>query len=141
MIEASQIAPGIYQGSRPPEGGALRRAGVRTLVLCAREIQDGEYPGVHVVHCPLDDAELTSDEWRRAWRAAGEALARLPHGPLLVTCAHGRNRSGLVTAIVLRLLYGVPGDECVAVIRERRWSPWGGALTNESFVRAIRTLR
>lgn len=141
MIEASRIAPSIYQGSRPPEGSALRRAGVRTLVLCAEEIQGGVYPGVHVVRCPLDDAELTTDEWRRAWRAAGEVFSRLPHGPLLVTCAAGRNRSGLVTAIVLHLLYGVPGDECVALIRERRRSPWGDALTNESFVRAIRTLR
>ena len=145
MIDASEIAPGLYQGSRPPEGDALRRAGFRTLALCAREIQGGHYPGVRVVRCPLDDAELSGPEWSAAWRAAREVAAALPHGSVLVTCVQGRNRSGLVSALVLYLVFGVSSDTCVDLVRAGRDGDLarlgrGGALTNPSFARAIRAL-
>jgi protein-tyrosine phosphatase len=147
VIDYSEIAPGLYQGSKPPEGGELAAAaaGFRTLVLCAREYQGGRYPGVAVLRCPLRDevqnvvpghVGLTTEEWRRAQTTANLVALRLADGPALVTCAAGLNRSGLVSALVLHLLTGTSGEACVRQVRLRR----PGALTNAYFVAALESL-
>jgi protein-tyrosine phosphatase len=135
-MTASRIAPHLYQG------GVDDLASVRdfdVVVLCAieRQFPDSTFPGVSVYRCPLDDAELSTIEWKRAV-AASAFVAPLIRGGrrCLVTCQQGRNRSGLVSALTMHRLMGWSGHECVAHVKARREN----ALTNDSFVAALARL-
>lgn len=138
-INADRIIAGLYQGSAPPLGDALRRAGFAVLILAAYEHQPRAeffFPGVFVHRAPLDDhtAELSSTEWRIALQAAAVAAQAIMKGmPVLVTCQMGLNRSGLISALVTQLLTGCPAEEAIARVRRRRT----GALRNASFVREL----
>lgn len=135
-LDATRIVSHVYQGSMPPLGHEVRRCGFDALVLAAREYQPPavEFPGVVVVHAPIDDAVLTRDEWRTAKHAAVRVERLVRSGArVLITCAMGRNRSGLITALALKLLTRKRNDEIVALIRACR----AGALTNQTFVRAL----
>jgi len=138
QIDASEIAPGLYQGSEPPRGHALRHCGFDTLVLAAEEIQPGsvDFPGVTVVHAPNNDdgSPITKGQWQTAVQAA-ELVARRVRGGerVLVTCAAGRNRSGLVSALALHMLTGISGAEAARIVKARR----PNALTNRWFMAAL----
>jgi len=115
-------------------------AGFQVLVLCAQEHQPSgsRFPGVHVVHAPFDDWEPSSSEWRIA-RRAGTVVAQALRGGqrVLVTCAMGRNRSGLVVALALIESTGAAPELVIGKIARLR----EGALSNPHFVRALRALR
>ena len=137
-LDAHRIAPGLWQGAKPPLGDAVRLAGVRVLVLCAQEYQPSrnDFPGVRVIRAPNDDADRppSVEEMTVALDAAGVVAQYVRNGArVLVTCQQGRNRSGLVTALALHRLMRFPGRECVRMVQEAR----PGALTNEHFVRAL----
>ena len=135
MIDATRLWSKLYQGSYPLEG--VRAHGFRVLVLCAEELQHRvEEPGVVTLHCPLfdDGRPMSPIEWHRAVRTGREVAAHVAAGHrTLVTCAQGRNRSGLVAGIALYELTGRSGEQCVQHIRALR----RGALTNDDFVAAL----
>jgi len=56
---------------------------------------------------------------------------------VLVTCAAGLNRSGLVTAIAMHILTRHSGITCVQHVQNRR----AGALSNRQFRRVLVELR
>jgi protein-tyrosine phosphatase len=139
QLDASRIVRGLYQGSKPPVGGAVRRCDFDLLVLCAMEYQPPaeEFPGIVVWHAPLDDAQLSRREWKLAVEAARLAAEIMrAGGRVLSTCQAGRNRSGLVSALTLHLLTREPGEKIVNYIQRKR----NGALTNPSFVAALNRL-
>ena len=137
-----RIRPGAVARSEAPDGFtaagwvALKEHGIRTIVDL-REPDERrllEAAGdLDVVHVPLDDLGDTAfwADWRdgadatplyyRAFlerrpercAAALAAVARARPGGVLVHCAGGRDRTGLVTMVLLRLA-GVPEDEIVA---------------------------
>lgn len=136
MIDADRIAPRLYQGSAPPLGTELRRAGFDMLVLMAEEHQPDAraFDGIAVVHGPIDDAELTELEWQHVVRAARIVARRHQSGGrILVTCMAGLNRSGITTALALHLLTGCSGKDAVKIVQARR----DFALGNKSFVRRL----
>lgn len=138
MIDATLIAPRLYQGAIPPPGPYLRAAGIDAVVLCSKEWQPRayNYPGVRVVHAPFDDSGWppTSAEYRSATNAAKIVKRMYQDGlTVLVTCAQGRNRSGLVMALAIHMLSKEPGSDCAALVRRRREN----ALTNKWFSRAL----
>lgn len=139
MIDATHIAGTIYQGGAPPLGAELACAGFRVLVLCAREIQPSAdlFSDLVIVHAPTDDADRPPlpVEYTNARQAAiVVALAAMRGVPVLVTCAQGRNRSGLVTALALHRLTGEGGAACARHVRRCR----AGALTNPHFLALLR---
>lgn len=144
-IDANRIASGLYQGSAPPLGYAVRRAGFDVLVYCAEEIQPAAFrhPGVEVLHCPLNDdgSPMRQDEWLRAIEQAS-LVSRLWRAKkrVLVTCAAGRNRSGLVTALTLYFATPRNGESIVGQIRSSRFHWSGPALTNRYFAEALEAL-
>ena len=139
MLDATPIYRGLYQGGKPPGPASLLRAGFPRLVLCAREIQPAgeELRPLRYLRVPLQDdptTPLSDRDWRRAMGAACSVARYVAAGErVLVTCAQGRNRSGLVTAIALHVLTRWPPDECIAFIRRRR----PNACTNPQFNRAL----
>jgi len=138
-FNANRIARGLYQGALPPPGPSAARF-FDLVVFCAMEVQPPvtDYPGVQLIQCPLKDdgSPMTADEWIRARQAGAEvAIAVLDGKRVLVTCYLGINRSGLVTALALRILEAKPGSACVEHVRRSRL----GALRNRYFVDALRS--
>lgn len=149
LLDADEIVPGLWQGSWPSFGRVVHNAGFHTLVLTARELQYPAemYPGVKVIHAPNDDNEerypFTRERLAVALQAARQVAADVQAGKqVLVTCAAGKNRSGLVSALTLHLLYGWPGTDCAALVRRKR-IPLDGypALSNPVFSRALSNLQ
>jgi protein-tyrosine phosphatase len=123
----------LAQGSVPHEGAHLAQE-FDVVVLCAMEHQNVYLPGVEVLRCPLDDARPTTAEVRRAWRTAHRVARRIEANKrVLVTCHMGWNRSGLVSALTLRVM-GFTPREAVHVVRKARGLR---ALGNKDFVHVI----
>jgi protein-tyrosine phosphatase len=134
------IRPGALVRARSlddlgPDGwAALRELGVRTLIDLRN---DGERaaapapPGITAVHVPLDASDDREfwDEWAADWRFGtpvyyGPHLARFPErslavlstiayarpGGVLFHCMGGRDRTGMVTMLVLALVGVAPED-------------------------------
>jgi len=136
-LDADRIMERLWQGSVPPQGDALRKLGFDVLVLAAaeRQIPARAFPGVQVIHIPLDDARhvpareasnvarMVARLWRRGAR-------------ILITCNMGLNRSGLISALAVRLIIGKSGAEAVADVQRAR----KGALFNDHFRRYLERL-
>jgi hypothetical protein len=138
---ANRIAPRLFQGAFPPEYTPLKQVGFDVLVLCAKEYQRSSscYPGVELVRASLDDSgpPPTNEELRQAHAAAHTAGTLWLRGArVLVTCAMGINRSGLVMGITLRDLFGLSGEQAIAQIQECR----PDALTNAYFREHLRRM-
>lgn len=147
MIDAHEIVPGLWQGSKPRPGSALGEAGFQVAVFCAREYQPSPvyFPGVQVIHAPNDDIPiypLTPEDLKVAVQAATRVARHLAKGrKVLVTCLAGINRSGLVVALALHKAYGYSGRTCIEIVRSRRLiEDYGLALSNEHFVEALSKL-
>jgi hypothetical protein len=141
-IDASEIVPGLWMGSAPPRGHSLLRAGFHVLTLCAIEHQPSteHFPGVLVARAALidDGTPVTSSQWEQALGLSGHLARAVASGKcVLVTCAQGRNRSGLITALVLARVTGCDGRAATRAVQERRISPFGPALTNTEYCRAL----
>jgi protein-tyrosine phosphatase len=141
-LDVTRILPRLYQGSAPPPGEDVRRCGFDLLVLSAIELVPEQpahlFPGVQVIHAPMDDAVLSDMERSRAARAAYQAATAIGYGGrVLITCAMGRNRSGLIMAFTMHLLTGKSGRLIIQHIQSRRKR----ALTNGSFVLEIDKLK
>lgn len=120
-FDAHRLAPRLYQGSAPPAGPELRARGFDMLVLAAEEIQPPEqmFPGVRVIRAPSDDSSHIPEA--TAHPAAQEVARALRAGKrVLVTCAMGLNRSGIISALALWYATGRPGAECVAQVQNNR---------------------
>jgi protein-tyrosine phosphatase len=133
-LDADEILSGLWQGAEPPQGEHLARAGFKVLVLAAQEHQprSKSFPGLLVVHAPLDDSgpPPTGDELRIATSAARVVAKQLRDGhKTIVTCHMGINRSGLISALALHFHLGISGADALARVRQRRF----GALTNRFF--------
>jgi hypothetical protein len=107
------------------------------IVLCAEEFQPPKGliitgDKTQIIYAPNDDASLTEEQIIVA-RAAAEnvASAYLKEKRVLVTCMQGRNRSGLVVALAMHLIYGMNGDMAADIVRRKRKG--APALTNPSF--------
>lgn len=140
-IDAHRVLPGIYQGSRPPTGRALRNAGFSALVLAAEEHQPSasEFPGISVYHAPLNDhgRTLRGDEWDTIITAANFSATVARSGRrVLITCWQGVNRSGIITAVTTMMLTGNSARQAIGNLKRRR----PGALRNTSFVAQLRAL-
>jgi len=131
-LEASRLLTRIWQGSYPQGGDFLKRRNFQVLALCAKELQTPEkYSGISIYLCPMNDAELTEDEAGRARQAALRLADCWRRGDrLLITCAAGLNRSGLVSALTIRQILDCTGEEAVEQVRSNRHR----SLFNPSFV-------
>lgn len=107
-------------------GSVLHDAGFHVLVLCADDVQppDENFPGLRVIRAPGIDIENESvmQECLPGWISASqEVVAELnSEKRVLITCWAGLNRSGMVTALALRMLTGWSGQRCVEAVQRRR---------------------
>jgi protein-tyrosine phosphatase len=140
VSQMSEIVPGLFVGSKPDPG---RHSGVDVIVLAALEYQPSAelFPGVEVIHVPLDDAPnrlLRNDEIADATEAGSRVARRLRAGRrVLVSCQMGLNRSALIVALAMYEVYGMSADEIIARLRKERGA-W--ALSNLNFERLLRAV-
>lgn len=148
----TEIVRGLHQGDRNDAIAMLREwqydhgqphhlPRFDLLVLCAAEVQPeprAKLPAP-VLRVPLRDVEepLSPQQRQMVTRAAREVARRVARSErVLVTCAMGLNRSGLVSALALRAL-GADSREAVTLVRRAR-GPL--ALGNQSFEALVHTL-
>jgi hypothetical protein len=133
---AREVARGLFVGSKPPPG----RRNVDVIILAAMEYQPSAdlFPGIEVIHAPLDDDSerpMTDEEITIAARAAAIVGRRLhARKRVLASCMMGWNRSALIAGLAMR---GMSADQIITRIRLAR-GPY--ALSNPNFVRLIRVM-
>jgi hypothetical protein len=86
-------------------------------------------------HQPIPDGKLAEDLLPLAAICAD--TIRDPHAPgILTSCNAGRNRSGLLSALIVRELTGLPGAAAMEVVRYHR----PNAIANPHFEAFLRSL-
>lgn len=142
-ISQSKGGPGsLWQGDASEATERALRYDV--IVFCAEEFQPPstlflrpeDADKVTFLYAPNDDSEkpLTRAQLNIATAAARQVARAYREGKrVLVSCMQGRNRSGLVSALSLHLLYGVSGNRAKSIIR----ALVPHALSNPSFERFL----
>jgi protein-tyrosine phosphatase len=127
----NKVSSKLYQGSVPDPASSYESFSM--IVLCAQEKQP-ELPRFKgtILRPAFDDTLMPTDQdIRRARDAAACVGAELMRGGrVLVTCAAGLNRSGLVTGLALTMMTRLSATEIVRMIRAARSED---ALGNETF--------
>ena len=118
-------------------GGCLNKAPLGDFFHAVFSLYPWErytlWPTVERTEVKMYDAHGTPD-MDAASSLAKKVVAALDHGPVLVHCQAGLNRSGLITALALMHM-GRTADEAIRLLRDRR-SPT--VLCNRSFEQALR---
>lgn len=136
---ASRIDSKLWQGGFPQDPTQLTLFGFDAIVLCARELQpagtdvEDLFPDIALFCAPMDDDiddGPTRAEISIALNARDFILRQLNQGKrVLTSCVAGRNRSGLVNALVLMSRHKINGKEAAKWVQDMR----ANALTNSSF--------
>jgi protein-tyrosine phosphatase len=103
---------------------------------------EGMFPGLKIIRAPNDDdydRPLTRSEIQIACSAASAIQRAMMQGRrVLVCCAKGRNRSGLVSALALCERFGCGGLAAIAKVRAGRQPDCSAkVLENPQFLRAL----
>ena len=138
-MSRSEVAPGLFVGSKPSPG----RHDVDAIVLAAVEYQPPAdlFPGTEVIHAPIDDAPhrpMHQAEIETALEAADRVAHLLRSGRrVLASCQMGLNRSALVAAIAMHDVFGMSVDQIIRRLRRARgaWS-----LSNPNFEKLLRVV-
>lgn len=130
------IVPNLAQGSYPdPPKSAFEHFDV--VVFAAEELQPRfKAPqGCYLFKVPLDDdpyRPLPVEVQKILHEAAQRISAFLLQGhKVLITCAAGRNRSGVITALVLMYCFKMSPPDAIRLIRRKRTGH--DALANPMF--------
>lgn len=141
-----ELLPGrLYQRGRLHElpiatvVAGLKHYSITHTVALAPNRPDHRLP-IFVEHLfePIPDSRLPADRAHHLQTlAAGYAEMISEEGAVVLTmCNAGRNRSGLLSALIVRELLGLPGSAAVALVREHR----PNALANPHFVEFLEGL-
>jgi hypothetical protein len=116
------------------------------IVLCAEEFQPKRsvflrpQDKASVIYAPNDDSgtPISKAQADIACRAARQVAHEYRSGKkILVSCMQGRNRSGLVSALTLHLLYGMSGKDAMGFVKDRI----PNSLVNPSFNRFLEAVK
>jgi hypothetical protein len=125
----SEIAPGLYMGGTSPDGdeGEIEFGAVISLEPSSPEWSKPS----DELRFPFLDGRLDEELENEVEKVADWAFLKWHSGEtVLIRCAYGINRSGLITALVL-MRKGIRGVEAIETIRQQRYS---GCLENRHFV-------
>ncbi len=129
MTNFTEIIPGLWMGG---SFSPVMPSGF-DAVVCCREVTDWTLIGVPFLHLPMVDGPACPDAWLlKSGEAFLDASVERSLRKVLVHCAEGHNRSGLVVAYYLSMHGYTPrGPQgAIDIIRQKR----PGALTNQVFV-------
>lgn len=137
-LDANEIIPGLWIGSKPPKGEFLYKNGYTHVVLCSTDYQlpVSDFPNVNVIHCPFEDNSNIMSNNTMALVFVTAKLVAEAHkagGKVLVTCYAGINRSALIAALALKTL-GYSSFFAIESLRENRNKR---CLENKTFERLV----
>lgn len=121
-MDAAKIAPGLYQGGLEEfDGCQIAISGVNLIVKLTADENGVKILWPDVIEFPLEDCveDLT---YLPELKSLAAKLARAIRSGdrVAIFCHQGRNRSSLLTGLVLQKLYRWSGDKIVNHIRSRR---------------------
>lgn len=139
-MKVYEIIPGLYQRGRIHHFGVdlkrveLQKKDIRDVVALAPNHPDPDLEFlddlgiIRYKHLPIPDGRLQIPE---TLLELGRVLAgRIEAGTgVLVMCNAGRNRSGLLSALIVRERLGISGERALEVVQRQR----PNALANENF--------
>jgi hypothetical protein len=129
-LSYDQVAPRIYQGTAPPPG--LYPFNVIVLAAASYQPDASSFPGSVVIRAPLNDVDnvFPPDQQAIAVKAAEQVVSAYRKGKtILVSCQKGWNRSGVVTALALRIM-GATAEQAITTVRAARGPD---AVSNPAF--------
>lgn len=132
----------LAQGSYPQPLRAPYDHGFDVVVFSAMELQPKRFrpPRGTVILIPMDDTEyspITWDDHKKLSQISSQLARHVKGGrKVLTTCAQGRNRSGLLSALTMVRL-GHDPKKAIATVKAKRNAPSGEALSNIMFERYI----
>lgn len=141
-LDFNWIVNGVAQGSYPnPLSEAFKRVDV--VVFCAEEKQPPKGlrppPGKIIYRLGFDDdiyRPIPPEAGQIFHQAAAQLAGYIRSGKrVLITCAMGLNRSGLITGLTLMHAFGMTPNDAIRLIRGRRGKD---ALMNPVFERWLR---
>jgi protein-tyrosine phosphatase len=143
-MNATEIIPGLWQGGQmlpflDRSYGAV--VDMRLLEDMALPLDPATFNqnGPLLLWCPMVDAPVMPDQLKVTLCAffCSYVIDEIKGRTVLVHCAEGFNRSGLVVATFLVLCRDMKPDDAIALIQQKR----PGALSNQTFCEFIRGLR
>lgn len=143
-MKLHRIVPGLWQRGdtaaldRELKIGHLRARGIDMVInmWLGRDADIADSRTITYVHLPIPDGALPAMAPLEmlAQRAADHIRAG---GGVMVQCHAGRNRSGLMSALIVRALNGVDGHTAMETVRAGR----PNALANPHFEAYLEALR
>lgn len=142
-MKVHEIIPGrLYQRGEfdgfSPEAklARLRELGIRYVVNLVKNIDEDIASEVTYFHHPIPDGKRIEPGALLGLARGVATLMGSMGGATLVHCHAGRNRSGLLNALIARELLGLPGSEALGLVQERR----PNSLANEKFAEFVASL-
>jgi protein-tyrosine phosphatase len=136
----TELIPGsLWQGGVPVDFDWVRATHITALIDLA---DPDTYPpagateGLVYMKAPLVDSADVPDPTLTLPLASLIAGLIGDGYRVLVHCTFGRNRSGLMTSLIVREVLGLSGEEAMRYVQERR----RGTVNNESFAAWLRSL-
>lgn len=141
------VSPNLCMGGAVVDADGLFEE-FDAVVLCAEEWQPEIIPpendrSKEVFRLPLIDVDSPVAVSSSLMGNVAKTVAKLhtlhrEGRRILITCMAGRNRSGIVTALLLRKILGVTSDQAIEMVRAARGPH---ALSNPTFVRYLKSIR
>ncbi|NMR21681.1 dual specificity protein phosphatase family protein [Cellulomonas fimi] len=136
----TELLPGrLWQGGCPVDFDWVRETGIDVVLDIADPDAHppvGATDGLLYVKAPLVDGDTLPD-WTLVSGLADLAARFIGDGRrVFVHCTFGRNRSGLLAALVVREVLGIPGGEALRHVQDRR----PRTVNNEAFAAWLRSL-
>ncbi|KAI9332117.1 protein-tyrosine phosphatase-like protein [Obelidium mucronatum] len=103
------IRPGVLYRSADPRFSDLTSIGnPRTIINLRMEPDNQVFQGCTYIHCPIankiEKYDTTQEEVRK-WLAVTFQQIALAEVPILLHCRAGKDRTGIVVAILLKILF------------------------------------
>ena len=142
-----EIYTNLYQGGAPTQMDELRRDKFDVIVFCATDFQPSAnaYFPTDCIFCPFkdNDAGPSPAKLKEIYELADKISMMIMGGKkVLITCAAGLNRSGLLTALVINKLTGWGGAACINLVRSKRRIVAGmSPLYNQAFVKILQSIK
>ena len=137
LADRNEIFAWLWQGSEVEPRAPVRAEGFDVLCVTARGTLETPFyqtpqpfPGVLLLRIPLADKWLSQADADEAEALAGRLATLHSQGArLLICCQHGKNRSGLLSALTLCHRFGWSGRRALEQVQAKR----AGALSNPWF--------
>ncbi|MEO8241026.1 MAG: tyrosine-protein phosphatase [bacterium] len=114
-----RVTDHLYRSAQPDADGFanLEAAGIRTVVSLRQTVNDvplGKSTAISFARIPMKSRYVAENGGRRVVDALRAVHAGLLHGPTLVHCHHGADRTGLIVALYRILNQGWTREAALA---------------------------